>query len=1071
MGKINPYFCLSAIFAIAVCLSCQQNEVEEQQTIQLSVLDDLSRFDSIQVVVIPGEGNPRDTLHPGKVNGQTIPAIRISRYSGGDAQIEIIGFAAGFVAFRKVLFYNATKQRIDSTIIALAPPDFLRLSPAMLRVPVKGSAPLPKAWLGTQIMDRAKVVFKTTHNQIAEVRGDSVFGLVAGSSELHASLSDIADIKAAIRLLVEGEPTVKGPSDSPLVVTPVKSIRLTSATKTGYIGGPEIAFTLTVDPVTATNQIILTVKPESLAVLTPEKTLRPIQPGRVTVWATSKHDTSMHDSMSIALIRDIPRVNAGNDTVVGTNSKVVFKAQVTQDFGTISTLRWNFGEDSTWDFTSSSVIESNHIYAKAGIYFAHVSVIDGEGNEGMDTCRIRVVDGPVVQIHSPKNGSYWNKRKIPVVWTANEVMQKSDTTAELSDAINILVRSFRDDLGRIAADTVRVFFDETPPPPPVSATSRWTDSPRPVWAWTASVPTDTNFRICDKPDCSGFIDTVTKLIVLDPSTSFRQYTAKVDWPEGVATLYVQGRDAAYNWSLPTEVTTRIDRTPPAKPQLKLIMSYGRPSLSWQPVVGASQYLISVDDSLNLQGIITNATAFYKNIAFGPGNHVYTVRAQDSAGNFSDTSQVRFYLDPSTPPAPIDFKSNALSPSTLKFPVWTWKASKNTISLFRIRMTRMGDTPGDYWSEVNDTIWKPSYSMSTGEWILELQEGGAFKNWSPSVFDTIVCVVPGIVDSLYSGMVTNSHFEVGFHADDSRTFLFQTVNGVDTSLSIQTSNGGWGLTVTAKNFQLRPLSDNRYVFTFLIDESSATIIDNIDLASRVWIQSEIIAETGIYSTSLAILPNDGIIQAFSTAANSGKIQVKTAPKNTSDWIHFGALTTQASKIFQVVAAKDGSVHLLLADEGNGGKLISLKNTGTSNSPWTSTGLTTSFAVSDIQLHAMDGGGILALVKQTGTNTFHVYRSQAPYTTWVALGSPRTSVKVAAISSNKSGVPYLASIHATEGSMRFEAFPVGATEWKPMGASQVGLPVISEIKLHVDSMGIPNAYWVSRKTIFVQRGGYD
>lgn len=61
---------------------------------------------------------------------------------------------------------------------------------------------------------------------------------------------------------------------------------------------------------------------------------------------TDSDNLTAQDTVKVTILKDVPRVSLGNDTVVTMNSAYLFHAQVTQKFGTIRKWEWRIGTGS-----------------------------------------------------------------------------------------------------------------------------------------------------------------------------------------------------------------------------------------------------------------------------------------------------------------------------------------------------------------------------------------------------------------------------------------------------------------------------------------------------------------------------------------------------------------------------------------------------------------------------------------------------------------------------------------------------------------------------------------------------
>ena len=166
-----------------------------------------------------------------------------------------------------------------------------------------------------------------------------------------------------------------------------------------------------------------------------------------------------------------------------------------------------------------------------------------------------------------------------------------------------------------------------------------TNNPRPLWSWTA-VGSGGMGRYRYRLGSSDLANA--------PETSGVSFTPQQDLHEGEYILYLQERDSAGNWSLAASRTIRIDRTPPAPPN---VMSKNnrttnlRPSWSWSSGEngdrGIFRYMLD-DTTLQTGGTSTSGTNYTPEIDLTvSASHTLYVQEGDSAGNWSTMVSVPF----------------------------------------------------------------------------------------------------------------------------------------------------------------------------------------------------------------------------------------------------------------------------------------------------------------------------------------------------------------------------------------------------------------------------------------------
>jgi YVTN family beta-propeller protein len=158
------------------------------------------------------------------------------------------------------------------------------------------------------------------------------------------------------------------------------------------------------------------------------------------------------------------------------------------------------------------------------------------------------------------------------------------------------------------------------------------------------------------------------------------YISSSGLSQGIYTWQVRGIDAVGNWGgFSSTWTLTIDITPPNIPALitpddSLLTNNTLPEFSWSAVIGANNYNLVVDNGTKTDviNIETSALSYTPASPLLEGIYAWSVKAQDSAGNWSDFAPVNvFTIDttPSIPPVLQTPVNNAII--NLVQPEFTW----------------------------------------------------------------------------------------------------------------------------------------------------------------------------------------------------------------------------------------------------------------------------------------------------------------------------------------------------------------------------------------------------------------
>ena len=196
----------------------------------------------------------------------------------------------------------------------------------------------------------------------------------------------------------------------------------------------------------------------------------------------AKDDSNMvkYDTIEVTVVQDNPIVNLGNDTILSINDSIRINGTVSDSFGTIISMEWNFGSSgfvptnsSDTTFVTPGVPEPN--------YICILRVEDDDGNVVKDSLKVDVkLDPPEAVIVAPdsakvdsnftvssSNSSQGNFGYIAQyewsVGSYNNFKETSEndtminTTPEETDSF-IVVLKVTDDDGNVDLDTDYIFI-------------------------------------------------------------------------------------------------------------------------------------------------------------------------------------------------------------------------------------------------------------------------------------------------------------------------------------------------------------------------------------------------------------------------------------------------------------------------------------------------------------------------------------------------------------------------------------------------------------------------------------
>jgi Bacterial Ig-like domain (group 2) len=489
-----------------------------------------------------------------------------------------------------------------------------------------------------------------------------------------------------------------------------------------YLGGPDTAFTVTVEPASANPGVVWRLTNPAVASLSEAGEVYALSPGQTWVIATSLVDSTRRDSAQVWVVQDIPKLKVGNAVVVGPGSEVSFEPVVEQQFGGIDQFYWDLDGDSTWDDSSQSVSTLKKTYADLGEFVARFKVRDGEGNTAEATRSITVTKGPLVVILSPVDGFVTKENTVDVNWEVDGVKQTAQTQEQLTqDGPKTITRTAKDAAGNTTTISITVFRDTKAPGKPLvfAATPVNTKSPAFSWQGTGGGAGIFRYQIDAEPGNAQTPTSDTTLV----------------WPadlsDGGHTLFVQERDSAGNWSASGQKRVVIDVTAPAAPKVTL----QGPSTTNKTAITFTlspadegmprfRYRVDVD---KFDAGFTSLADTTVTLSLGEGPHTLYVQQLDSAGNASKSGSATVTIDTTGPSKPV-LTSLTGAYSTTGKPTWQWVSGGNAgKGEFRFRLDT-ADLAAQPFSTTKS--FTPASALSDGAHRLFVQEQDSVGNVSP-----------------------------------------------------------------------------------------------------------------------------------------------------------------------------------------------------------------------------------------------------------------------------------------------------------------------------------------------------
>ena len=294
-------------------------------------------------------------------------------------------------------------------------------------------------------------------------------------------------------------------------------------------------------------------------------------------------------------------------------------------------------------------------------------------------------------------------------WTATTDTYWEPATPLSEGAHTLWVRA-RDPVGNpSAAGSYALTVDTNPPAAPsVTGPTTPTNDTTPTWTWTTPAGT-VEFHY-------SFVSTTGPWTVT-PDTS---YTPTLG--AGSHELWVQGRDAAGNWSGSSSASVTVDLTPPSAPGLTGPVTPTNdttPTWSWTTPADTVEFRWSMTSAT---GPWTTTVLTLYTPTLGAGSHELWVQGRDAAGNWSASASASVVIDVSAPDTPV--VTGPATPTNDTTPTWSWTTPADTVE-FRYSLS---STTGP-WTTTVLTLYTPT--LGAGSHQLWVQGRDAAGNWSGS----------------------------------------------------------------------------------------------------------------------------------------------------------------------------------------------------------------------------------------------------------------------------------------------------------------------------------------------------
>ncbi len=662
------------------------------------------------------------------------------------------GLKYGYTKVRAVSKEDETIE--DSAFVAVSDPitvESVRFIQNTVNLFVGGAAESLMVDVGPPASN-PEVAFSVQDSSIVHLLKDRIIGIREGATIVVAKSAENQTKSDSLRVTVY-------PSQK------VDSVRVIPDTLKLFLGGEQKVLQVKVYPSVLSSLIQWRSASPTIATVDEGGKVTPVTQGQTVISVVSRIDSTKKDDAITIVKRDVPQVTVGRDTVISVGQTLVFLPDVHQEYGQVVQFKWDLNGDGMWDDSAFALKSVSNKFDQEKEYLVSFYVRDTEGNDTSVTKRVRAVKGPILLINSPPDNSYTNQSSIVVSWSINGVPQDSLPKEKLKYGLNTILRSAKDEAGKLFSTSVIVYLDTLPPANPEVHGFLLTNTRIPTWTWNGGGGGKGTYRVrLDDPDLSGTSET--------KETSFIPAT---ELTEGVHTLFVQERDVAGNWSQSGRLATRVDMTPPAAPTITLTqsspMNNRKPTWNWSSggSGGAGTFRFRLD-SIDLKAANEiEASSFTPGQNLSEGIHTLYLQERDSAGNWSSVASKGLRIDVTPPSTP---KISAIAAVTTNAkPSWHWSGDAIAGSgNYRCKLDDSATQNGE--TLTTDTAYSPTSDLPDGIHTLYVQERDSAGNWSQSGYLAVAI-----------------HGQTGYAAGFGGTIL-KTTNGGISWIPLITKTSQW-----------------------------------------------------------------------------------------------------------------------------------------------------------------------------------------------------------------------------------------------------------------------------------------
>ncbi len=719
INKSRPWHFLIGILSLLVFWQCNVTEKSEIEILNLVLHDSLTveggKYDKIKVDILTVNDvvfkeaiydAPFSVAQKGRLSdlevGENAPnpyRVRISGFLKGETKLVFIfDITNGQAQPLKIIVFNPGAGVVPADTVVVRPTDTVPEPPVdtvvnPTEVRILNGSQLTLVENGSSLQLNSLVLPEKADQNVTWTTEDALIAAVDANGNLKPGKIGKTTVWVASKV----DPALKASTIIDVITAPktIESIKASPKTLHLFTGGQTGKINAVISPADAGNVASFASDDAGIAQVNASGTVTPVSPGSTFILASVVGFPSVTDTVLVKVETDIPQLQVSADQKVLFGQEVKFDIKVTQNYGGIEVLRWDFEDDGVWDGqTKDSVVTIKKTYTTRGTFTVRIHVKDTEGNENTVTRRALIdTNEPLVEILDPSKDTLINKTSLKISYRVDNGPLIDSTVSNLKEGSNTVTVSKTTEGGTGTA-SVKVTVDTTPPKVVITsptAGQKFNTLSVPV-TWTVD----------------GVVQTT-------------QNNQTLSGTDGEKTITRSFTDAAGN-SGSASVKIQLIRTGPPAPTVKAEQTPTRntkPTWTWTSGGGGSgkyRYRIANGSTPTGNGTAIELKSYTPGSALLDGSWHFQAQESDELGNWGNWSTVVIIEVKSSAPAKPSVQRNA---AVTNSPAWTWSGTGGGNGTFRYRWS--SSAAGTYIQQgVQSTRYAPT-NLSDGEHTLCVSE--------------------------------------------------------------------------------------------------------------------------------------------------------------------------------------------------------------------------------------------------------------------------------------------------------------------------------------------------------------